>query len=205
MLAAGLVLWFWLQHPDPAYWKDSLLQLRDWLEENPWALVLALATLPGVGFPISILLVLFGLVLGPRYGLFVTCIIAITAQSLCSLWTYLLAAGPLHKLLRQFVMRNRELPDFKGANALRITAILRITPGIPYALQNIALGILHIQLKPYLLVSIPIQSLYTVGFVVTGGALFTGQTGLAITAFLCIVMVVLATRMIRSRNSKHAA
>jgi len=199
-LSALTVLLIWHSQPDPDYWKGLFEQSVIFLEAHPWALFLAVATLPGVGFPISPLLFLFGIVLAPSLGMLLACLLGIVAQSICTIWTYLLSAGPLRDILRRFVGRRRALPDLTDSNAKRLCLILRITPGIPYALQNIVLGIMGMKLKPYLLVSIPITGLWTTGFILTGGALFDGQAGLAITGFLLLLVLVLVTKMLRSKN-----
>ncbi|MGJ8651572.1 MAG: TVP38/TMEM64 family protein [Opitutaceae bacterium] len=205
VLSAATLYAIWSTHPEIEYWKDLLYAGLHFLEANPWALVLALATLPGFGFPISPLLILVGVVLGPIYGLPTACLIGIVAQSICTTWTYLLAAGPLRGILKRYLLRKRNLPELTEGNAVRFALIMRITPGLPYALQNVVLGIIGLKLKPYLLVSIPLTSLWTIGFVFTGGALFEGSVGLIITGILLLVILVLATRMLRNRTKDNYA
>lgn len=199
LVGAFAVYLLWAANPDPDYWRGVFDQSLDFLKANPWALLAAVATLPGIGFPISPLLLLFGVVLAPRYGMPTACALGILSQSFCTTWTYLLASGPLRDVLRRIVSRRRELPELTENNAIRLCLILRITPGIPYALQNIVLGILGMRLKPYLMVSIPITALWTTGFIVTGGAIFEGRAGLAIAGVLLLIVLVLATRMLRRK------
>lgn len=203
-LSAATVFLLWQAQPDLQYWKDLFFTILAFLEANPWALVLALAILPGIGFPISPLLILVGAVLGPKYGLPVACLIAVAAQSTCTVWTYLLAAGPLREVLTKYILQKRELPTLTDRNAIRLALIMRITPGIPYPFQNIVLGIIGLKLKPYLLTSIPITTLWTIGFVTTGGAIFEGSAGIAITGVLLLAILILATRMLRNRNKEYA-
>lgn len=204
-LAAGVCLALWLRHPDPAYWQALWHELHGFLERHPATLLLLLATLPGIGFPVSPLLVLFGLVMGPRIGLPAACALGILAQSFCSIWTYWLAVGPLRAWLKGLVLRRHSLPEVSRSNAVQIGLLLRLTPGIPYALQNVALGVIGLPFGIYLLVSLPVQSLYTVAFIVTGGAIFEGRAGLAVTAGLLLVALVVATRLVsrhRRRNGR---
>ncbi|MEO0510745.1 MAG: VTT domain-containing protein [Verrucomicrobiota bacterium] len=205
LLSSGLVgaiavYLLWQTNPDPAYWKALLDQVLDFLEANPWALLVALATLPGIGFPISPLFILVGGVLAPQFGMPIACLLGILAQSICTTWTYLLASGPLRNVLVKLVQQKRELPQLNKTNAIRLCLILRITPGVPYALQNIVLGVIGMQMRTYLLVSLPITGLWTIGFIVTGGAIFEGQVGLSIFGILLLVVLVLATKMLRRKT-----
>ncbi len=204
VLSAAALLLLWQQHPETDYWISVLEECRAYLEANLWAFAFALATLPGLGFPLSPLLVLFGIVMGPRYGLPVACLIGIVSLAICSVWTYALSAGPLRGLLTGYVLRKRELPQLTDRNALRLGFIMRITPGIPYALQNVVLGVMGLKFKPYLLVSIPITSCWTVGLILTGGAIFQGSFGLAISGGLVLVVLVLVTRILRSQTKNNA-
>jgi uncharacterized membrane protein YdjX (TVP38/TMEM64 family) len=203
LFSALAVFLLWHNHPEIDYWLGLLASGRTYLEDNPWALIAVLATLPGIGFPISPILILFGVVLAPLYGMPAAVALAIATQSLCTIWTYALAAGPLRGLLTRYVLRHRELPNMSESNAIRLGLILRVTPGIPYALQNIVLGILGMRFRPYLLVSIPTTGMWTLGFVMTGGAIFKGQVGWAITGIVILIVLVLVTRMWSRKNSNN--
>ena len=200
IVSASIVYSLWTLHPDIEYWKQVLISGRHFLETHSWALILSLLLLPGIGVPISPLLILFGIVMVPVYGTTVACLIAIATQSCCTVWTYVLSAGPLREFLRRYVLRNRALPKMTPRNALRLGLIIRITPGFPYALQNIVLGVLGIPFATYLLVSLPIASLYTIVFIVTSGSIFEGKLGIALTGGMLLIVLILITRMLRSRN-----
>lgn len=203
LLSAAFVFTLWNSHPDIEYWRDILGRILQFLEERPASLILAMAVLPGLGFPISPLLIFTGAVLGARYGMINTCLLILLAQAICSIWTYYLSAGPLRGIFQRYVLRKRELPPLSGQNAWRIASIIRITPGIPYALQNIALGVMGLPFRIYMIVSIPIQSLYSIGFIIGGGAMFKGRFGLALTALIFLVAVVLTARIFLNRNRKQ--
>lgn len=190
-------------YPHPDDWRGLMEAALELLQAHPWALLLALATLPGVGFPISPLFILVGITIGPRYGMPTACLLGIAAQSICMTWTYLLAAGPLRQVISNFVRKRRALPTLTEGNMWRLALILRITPGIPFALQNPALGILGMRLGPYLLVSVPIGAAWAVGFIVTGGAVFAGRSGLAISGILLLITLILATRLYLKRKAAH--
>jgi uncharacterized membrane protein YdjX (TVP38/TMEM64 family) len=193
----------WKSHPETAYWLNLFSSIKSYIEANPWALVLALATLPGLGFPISPLLILFGIALPPLYGLPATLALAYTAQGLCTTWTYALARGPLYNLLTQYILRERKLPKMTQSNTMRLGLFLRLTPGIPYAMQNIILGIMGMPVRSYLLVSIPTTSMWSTGFIVTGGAIFKGQFGWAAGGIVFLVALMLAIYIWRRKNTEY--
>ena len=62
-LGAAAVFFLYQTYPDLDYWKGFFDEGREYLEAHPWALILVLATLPGLGFPLSPILILFGIVL----------------------------------------------------------------------------------------------------------------------------------------------
>lgn len=202
--SAATVYTLWTLHPDIEYWKQVLVSGRQILEANPWALILSIAILPGIGVPSSPLLILFGIVMVPIYGTVTASLMCVAAMACCTIWTYFLSAGPLRGFLRHYVLRNRALPEMTQRNALRLGFIIRITPGFPYALQNIVLGVLGVPFPTYLLVSLPINSLFVVAFVATSGSIFEGNTGIALTGAMLLIVLILITRMLRSRNQTDA-
>lgn len=203
LISAAAVYYIWSAHPELGYWKTLGSNGYAYLEAHPILLVLVLATLPGIGCPMSPLLIIFGIVMGPRFGLPATCAIGIAATSFCSIWTYALASGPLRVFLKTHLLKKWVIPEFSDSSALRLGIIIRITPGIPYPVQNVALGVMGMRFKTYLLASLPAQSLYTIGFIVTGGALFEGRAGLAITGVLFLIVIILVTRMLNKRSTSH--
>ena len=198
-----VVYTLWKSHPETAYWLNLFSSIKSYIEANPWALVLALATLPGLGFPISPHLILFGIALPPLYGLPATLALAYTAQGLCTTWTYALARGPLYNLLTQHILRERKFPKMTQSNTMRLGLFLRLTPGIPYAMQNIILGIMGMPVRSYLLVSIPTTSMWSTGFIVTGGAIFMGQFGRAAGGIVFLVALMLAIYIWRRKNTEY--
>jgi len=199
-----LLLQLLQQQPNLRNWTEWADACYNTLHSHPSALVCAIAVLPGLGVPISPLLILLGIFFGPIYGLPMTCLIAIGAQTVCTSWTYLMASGPLRRLLHKFILRQRILPILTDSNALQLGFMIRITPGMPYFMQNLALGIMGLKFKSYLLVSIPITSIYTIGFVVTGGAIFQGKIELILAGLFLIVILIFMTRIRLKRNKLDA-
>jgi uncharacterized membrane protein YdjX (TVP38/TMEM64 family) len=201
-IGAAILYAAWSADPDIDYWLELIHKIQALLAKHPLLLILALATLPGIGVPLTPVLLLFGIVMGSRFGMPTTCFIGMLTMAGCTTWTYLLAAGPLRGFLTKYILKQWQLPELSDQSALRLGLIIRITPGLPYALQNIALGVMGMRLKPYLMVSLPIQSLYTVALIITGGALFEGQTGIALFGVLLFIIIILVARMLRNRSKQ---
>jgi uncharacterized membrane protein YdjX (TVP38/TMEM64 family) len=172
-------------------------QLIDLCQAHPVLLFFAIAILPGMGFPASPLLIAAGIAWG---GGTRACCLAISAIALNMTWTYYLATGigkPL--LLRLFGKRLQKWDAPQGKNLYLITAALRLTPGIPFFLQNYALGIMGIPFRPYILISLPLNAIYVIGFVVSGGAILSGSIAHALAGLGLILLIFCTTKLLRQR------
>ena len=169
--------------------------------QYPWALFVALVFLPGFGFPAGPLLLLAGLVWGSHYT---SCLIALAAIALNVMWTHSLAAGPARKrLVRLMGARLQSWFAMPRTNLLQVAWLLRVTPGVPLFVQNYALGALGVPLRLSLLTALPVLSLYTCGFVLTGGAIFNGRLGGAISGLALVAAAAIAARLLlRSKQAK---
>jgi len=167
--------------------------------QYPWLVFVALVILPGVGFPASALLLLAGAVWGSNAG---SCLAAVGAVMLNVVWTHAVAAGPgragIVRLLGERWKRWENLPR---TDLLRVACILRVTPGVPLFAQNYILGLLGVPLRLSLLIALPLTGLSVCGFVLTGGALFQGQSGMALTGICLLATAAMATRLIRGKQA----
>jgi uncharacterized membrane protein YdjX (TVP38/TMEM64 family) len=115
-------------------------------------------------------------------------------------WTHLLAAGPLRqRIIRLLGSRLQVWLDMPTNDLMRVSCLLRVTPGVPLLVQNYAIGILGIPLRYSVLLAIPITGLYVCGFVLTGGAIFEGSLGAAIAGISLLIAASIALKMIRRR------
>ena len=179
--------------------KEQLINL---CQAHPVLLFFAIAILPGMGFPASPLLIAAGIAWG---GGTRACCLAISAIAINMSWTYFLATGigkPL--LLRLFGKRLQKWEALQGKNLYLITGALRLTPGIPFFLQNYALGIMGIPFLPYILISLPLNAIFVIGFVVSGGAILSGSIAHALVGLGLILLVTLLLRYLRSRYRSRA-
>jgi uncharacterized membrane protein YdjX (TVP38/TMEM64 family) len=178
--------------------------LNEQLVQHPFILLAALAFLPGIGFPISPLLILLGTSLSPQYGLIPTCILGVAMQSFCTTWSFLLANGPLKNALERWLRKRYTLPTLESKGAITATLLLRLAPGFPYALQNVILGLIGVPLKTYLLVSLPITGLITSIFIVSGAAIIQANKELLLIGFTTLVLVLVCLRIVANKLKQHA-
>lgn len=168
--------------------SEAFEKAGEWLTavggDYPVVLFMALVILPGLGVPASPLLLFAGAVWGSEPA---TCLLALCAIALNIVWTHCFAAGPGHKFLSKLLgNRWRHWQSMPKSDLLRLTLVLRITPGVPLVVQNYVLGLLRVPLRHSLLIALPLTGLYTCGFVLTGGAMFEGRLGGVLTG-VCIL------------------
>ena len=177
--------------------------ISQWSAANPLYLFLAIALLPAFGFPASPLLILAGIVWGSTWQ---TCLITIAAVALNMSFSYYLAAGPARAIITRLLGdRWNRWKNIHPDNLRRFTVVMRITPGIPFFLQNYLLGLIGVPYLTYLLISIPLNAIFVVGFVLTGGAIFQGNLGMIATGIAVLVAAAVALRMLRRIVSESAS
>lgn len=188
----------------------NLVTLHTWfnlllasLGEHPVWIFLAIAILPAFPIPVSPLFILAGVTLGPTIGTPATVAIATAAMLTNTAGTYWLAAtighGPVQRLFHWLEIKP---PVFSRNDAYKITLLLKITPGVPFFLQNLILGFLRVPFRGVMLISCTIGTLSVVGFVVSAGAIFQGKTGAAIAGLSLLVAAALFTTYLRKRSEK---
>jgi len=189
----------WLTHGP--FFVSTVWQAKDWLigwcRDYPFVLFAALVLLPGFGFPSSALLLLAGATWGSSWT---SCALAMAATALNMSWTYLVAAGPASSLVARLLGTRWDSWRSLGQNdRIRLAILLRVTPGVPLFVQNYVLGLLAVPFLPYILISVPLNGIYVVGFVLTSGAIFEGHLGKAFFGLAVLVAAILVLRLLRAR------
>lgn len=172
-------------------------QVTEYGVTHPALLFAGIAVLPAFGFPASALLLLAGIVWGSNAT---SCAIALAAILLNIVATHGFAAGPGKKVVTRLLgERARPWEKLSAADHVRLSWLIRITPGVPLFVQNYVLGLAGVTLRQSLLAALPVTGLYVCGFVLTGGAIFDGAWGLALTGLCLVVATGFAARMMRKR------
>lgn len=176
---------------------ELLGSIHELLAHYPGWLFLAMVILPGIGVPVSALVLLAAASYTERFGIVLTCAVTLLAVALNMSWTYWLAGNPGQRLLDRIRHRHAErLKAMASANALHVILLFRIMPGIPFVVQNYLLGFLRVPFGLYLGLSSLLQSLFVAALILSGDALFSGRLhhlflGLSfLAAAFCLVVLV---------------
>jgi uncharacterized membrane protein YdjX (TVP38/TMEM64 family) len=139
----------------------------NYLESDANFLIFAvlMALLPLAGMPISIFLVLAGILYGMPGA------IALTAGVMFFhlLMTYYL----VHSLVRPLLVRlldrfDLAIPKFPARGRKRIGFVFMILPGIPYSAKNYLLALAEMPFRPYLLIGWTAQFGLSIPFIILG-------------------------------------
>jgi len=174
-----------------------LAEFQAWLEELPLILFwLAHTLLPVIGFPISILLVLSG----ARFPLPV----AILFSGTSLLGSLFIAYGGsrlvIHPKLVSWIRKKGYPFPEEGQYGLMTSILVRMTPGVPFVVQNVILAILRVPIIWYVGFGWCVQMLYAVGFIVFGKGITGGNWGMAIAGLVMLAVIIFAIRKIRQKN-----
>lgn len=192
-----LMLWAWragIRLDDLNGWWQ---ELEAFLGDRPFWLFAALVVLPGLPVPSTALLFLAGVVWRDRPV--AACALAILAMAMNLSWTYWFAAGTGRGLVVRIAsFFGVSVPESTGSSQLRTLLVLKLTPGIPFCLQNYLCGFLRIPFRLYLPVSMLCNGLVAIGVVLSGVGLGDGKIVPALTGAGLIVLGVVITQWVRS-------
>jgi uncharacterized membrane protein YdjX (TVP38/TMEM64 family) len=172
---------------------------------HPAMLFLALALLPLVGVPASVLWIAAGVRLGTLPA-FAFCAVALLVNFTAGYW--LARCGVRLPLTRRLERRGWRIPQLSAGDESMAILILRVTPGVPLCIQNYLLGLAGVKFGRYLLLSLPAQAAYALAFVWLGDSL-TSNAGwhllLAVAALTGVSLLVSLLRRWLNRCASGTA
>jgi uncharacterized membrane protein YdjX (TVP38/TMEM64 family) len=173
---------------------------------GPGTFYTAMALLPAVGAPLSAFSLTAGSVFGPTLGLGVAIALALAAITVNMALTYFLARHALRPLLEKlFTKLGYRLPQAGAGDAFDLIVLLRVTPGVPFPVQNYLLGLAEVPFGKYLAVSCLISWPLNVAFMLFGDALLHGQGRVALIALSVILALMAVTQLVRKHYGKKGA
>jgi uncharacterized membrane protein YdjX (TVP38/TMEM64 family) len=201
----GILVWAWNEGVTPTDVKRWLEQMLKFLREHPAILFFAACILPALPLPASPFIILMGVVYTPLVGTPGAVALAILAMGINMSWTWWIASGPARNWVERLIERYEfTIPKLGTGGAVQLICILRLTPGFPFFVQNLILGFLRVPFRLYLLLSLGLTSVFTAGFVISGGAILAGKGALALGGLVLIMLAVVLTNLLRKKLSKKA-
>jgi uncharacterized membrane protein YdjX (TVP38/TMEM64 family) len=170
---------------------------------GPVAFFTAMALLPALGAPQMAFSLTAGPVFAPTLGLGPVIGLTLLAITLNMALSYFLARRALRPLLEKLFTRlGYKLPRAAAGDELDLIVLLRVTPGVPFPVQNYLLGLAEVPFGKYLLVSCLIQGPINAAFIFFGDAMLHGKGKVALVAFSLILALMAATQLLRKHYGK---
>ena len=172
-------------------------------DAGPWAFFTAYALLPAMGVPMLTFALPAGPVFGEKLGMGTVVLLAELAMIVNMAVTYALARRALRPLLEKLMTRlGYKLPEVASDNVNDLLLLLRLTPGIPFFVQNYLLGLAGMPFGRYMVISIIVAAPQNAAFVYFGDALVNGKGMKVLLAGLLIAALTVATRIARKHYAK---
>lgn len=193
-----------LGHDSKQYVVKIWDSFSEFLITNGPLLFLAVAVLPALILPVSPLLALAG-IWGESHGVLFASLCGTLALIANCCWTYWVARIFGIKVINRFISLFRKKPisipeDAKMSTFFAWSLILRLTPGIPFIFSNIILGALKMPFQLYIIISAPILTLSSFGYIYATAGIISGDfvsLGGGIAIILCFFI---AGRIILKRR-----
>jgi uncharacterized membrane protein YdjX (TVP38/TMEM64 family) len=165
---------------------------------GPTAFFIAMILLPAAGMPVFAFLLpvvsLFGAELGVPAVLFIA-LVCVTANMLL---TYAVARRGLRPLLTRLVARfGYRMPEARAGEIADLIVLLRLTPGIPFSVQNYLAGVAGVPFGKYMAVSCVIVWPLATAIMLFGDSLLQGNVKVALITFGLLAALVVARLVVR--------
>ena len=155
--------------------------------------------LPLFPIPISLFYLITGSIYGVGFSLAASTVVIFVNLSLA----HYLATGFLRPFIDKIVSKySYTVPQLSPTEYIKLSIVLRITPGIPYFLKNYLNSLAGVPFKPYILIAWPLEVLWALAFIVLGESAFEGSLGLALYGICLVIALILITKLIRDRYAK---
>ncbi|MBK1876894.1 TVP38/TMEM64 family protein [Pelagicoccus mobilis] len=195
LFAGGLVLVLAWPYRDQLT-RESLEALIEGVAAmGPWVFFGLMAVLPLFWMPASPFLFL-----APVFGLQTAVLGSACALSVNLLIAWFVSGKWFRPLFVRIVSRfGYSVPEVSSKSMVGVAVLLRITPGVPFPLQNYLLGLARMPLPKYLGVSLPIVWATSASIIVLGESVLTGNVQLALIAIAAAICVAFALKYWRGR------
>lgn len=179
---------------------QGLALIRD---AGPVAFFGAMALLPAFGVPLSPFSLTAGSVFAASLGMPLVIGLALAAISFNILFSYFLARRAFRPLLEKLVVRlGYKLPAVAADDATDLIILLRVTPGVPFPVQNYLLGLAQVPVVRYAVISFAVQWSFNTAFILFGDALLHGKGKLALLGLGGLAALTAGTHLVRKHYGR---
>lgn len=175
-------------------------------EAGPWLFFAAMAVLPAFGAPMALFVLPAVAAFGAQLGTTTVVLLSLLAITVNFCLAYGLARRGLRPVIQRLVTRlGYRMPEVDSADAIDLLIVLRVTPGVPFVMQNFLAGLAQAPFGKYFLVSALIAWPVNTAFLLFGDALLQGKGKLALAAFGAIVALMALLHLVRRHYEKRKA
>lgn len=169
----------------------------DWIASfGPIPFFAAMAILPSFWAPVSPFLLLAGAIYDMPTAL-IGCSAALATNMALS---WVLAGKLFRPLFERLVHRfGYSIPNINRESMVTVAVLLRITPGMPFPLQNYLLGLARMPFLWYMGISLPLTLAFALSIVLFGDAVLKGNVGLVMLAISLFIVLSFVVRYLRIR------
>ena len=188
------------------FWDEILeIDVRaavDWIAGlGPLPFFAAMAILPSLWAPVSPFLILAGAI----YDMPLALLGSGLALSSNMAISWLVAGKWFRPLFERLVHRfGYTVPEMTKETMVTVAALLRITPGMPFPLQNYLLGLARMPFGWYMAVSLPLNLSIAFSIVWFGDALLKGNATMILLALSAIIALSFAVHQLRARLKRKS-
>jgi uncharacterized membrane protein YdjX (TVP38/TMEM64 family) len=186
--------------------RGLVARVTDWINRGvtmisamgPVAFFTAMAIAPALGVPSLTFILPAGPAFADRLGMTNVILLAMLAVTVNYVLAYWLARHALRPLLEKLVVRlGYELPKVDAGDTTDMILILRLTPGIPFCVQNYLLGLAEVPFGKFFVLSFVLCMPQNAAFILFGDALLHGKGKMLLYAGGAIVAIVSGTHLLR--------
>jgi uncharacterized membrane protein YdjX (TVP38/TMEM64 family) len=163
----------------------------------------SMALLPSFGVPLSPFSLTAGSVFESSLGMPLVIVLALAAVTFNIMLSYYLARRAFRPLLEKLMVRlGYKLPEVAAGDATDLIILLRVTPGVPFPVQNYLLGLAQVPVVKYAVISCAVQWSFNAAFILFGDALLHGKGKLALLGLCGLMALTVGTHLLRKHYGK---
>lgn len=164
----------------------------------------AMALLPAFGVPASVFVLSAVGIFGPQFGTTTAVLLSLGALTFNFCLAYALARRGMRPLLTVLVTRlGYRLPEVESGDATDLMILLRVTPGVPFFVQNYLAGLAEIPFGRYFAISLLIVWPLNTAFLLFGDALLHGKGKIALLSLCAVIALMALLHLVRRHYERR--